>query len=287
VGRDARRANDFTGFILSGQVDTGAQLMFTMVDLYLEPLVRPYVPDSLVGKVALITGASRGIGAQIASDFSKAGAEVVINYRSKGERAEEVASAIRAAGKNALPIQADLTNEAEVAEMMSAANAQFGGLDYLILNASGGLEKGKSENYSLLLNCTAQVNTLKLAIPFLRPSARVVFVTSHLAHFYGVKPVYPAYEPVAIGKNAGERALLQRVPELTARSISLIVVSGDMIDGTITPKLLNRQNRGIIDSRKSAAGRLPTVDEFAKSIVDAAADESLPTGQIVLVGTAD
>ena len=64
----------------------------------------------------------------------------------------------------------------------------------------------------------------------------------------------------------------------------LIVVSGDMIDGTITPKLLNRQNRGLIDSRREAAGALPTVREFARAIVDACAAPGLRGGDTVYVG---
>jgi 3-oxoacyl-[acyl-carrier protein] reductase len=262
-----------------------ARLIAHMPDLYLEPKLRSLVPGSLAGKVTLVTGASRGVGAHVAVDFCMAGADVIVNYRSKGSRAEEVVKAINASGRRAVSFRADLTVETEVNAMMEATKAEFDGLDYLILNASGGLEKDKSVDYSMLLNCSAQLSTLNCALPLLRPGARVIFVTSHLAHFYGEKPVYTGYEPVAIGKNAGEKALLERIPELSARSISLVVVSGDMIDGSITPRLLNRQNRGIIEFRKKRAGRLPTVEEFAKAIVDAAGDDSLPTGQIVFVGT--
>jgi 3-oxoacyl-[acyl-carrier protein] reductase len=258
-----------------------------MSDLYFEPKLPPFIPDSLTGKVALVTGGSRGVGAQVVTYFSEAGADVVINYRSKMGRAEKIASGTSLSGRRALPFQADLTIPVEVNAMIEATKREFDGLDYLVLNASGGLEKDKPEDYSMLLNCTAQLGMLESALPLLRPGARVIFVTSHLAHFYGDKPVYPRYEPVAIGKNAGEKALLKRIPDLSVRSISLIVVSGDMIDGSITPRLLNRQNRGLIDFRKGQAGRLPTVAEFAKAIVDAAADETLSTGQIVYVGAAD
>jgi 3-oxoacyl-[acyl-carrier protein] reductase len=248
------------------------------------PKLRPFIPGSLTGRVALVTGASRGIGAQIALLFAEGGADLVLNYRSKGGRAEEIAAEITKSGRIALPLQADLTIREEVGAMMAAAKTRFGGLDFLVLNASGGLEKGKPEGYSMLLNLTAQVQTLDFALPLLRAGATVVFVTSHLAHFYGEKPVYPGYEPVAMGKKAGEEALLERIPELSALGVSLIIVSGDMIDGTITPRLLNRQNPGLINTRKEQAGRLPTIDEFAKAIVDAATDDSLPTGQVILVG---
>jgi 3-oxoacyl-[acyl-carrier protein] reductase len=65
----------------------------------------------LTGKVALITGASRGIGAAVAQLLAAEGAEVVINYRSKGSRAEEVAASIVAAGGKAILAQSDITNE--------------------------------------------------------------------------------------------------------------------------------------------------------------------------------
>jgi NAD(P)-dependent dehydrogenase (short-subunit alcohol dehydrogenase family) len=95
------------------------------------------------------------------------------------------------------------------------------------------------------LNLTAQERLVSLALPLMPKGGRVVFVTSHLAHFYGEKPVYAAYEPVAASKKAGEEALRARIPELAEKGISLVVVSGDLIEGTITPKLMERSNRGL------------------------------------------
>jgi 3-oxoacyl-[acyl-carrier protein] reductase len=64
-------------------------------------------------------------------------------------------------------------------------------------------------------------------------------------------------------------------------------VSGDMIEGTITPKLLNRTNRGLIEFRREQAGRLPTVEEFGQAIAEAAADPNLQSGATVYVGGTD
>jgi hypothetical protein len=121
----------------------------------------------------------------------------------------------------------------------------------------------------------------------MRSGGCVVFVTSHLAHFYGRKPVYGAYEPIAASKKAGEDALRSRVPEFEARGLRLAIVSGDMIEGTITPKLLERTQRGLIESRRAEAGTLPTVGEFAAAIVDAAADAHRPNGHVSFVGPTD
>ena len=191
-------------------------------------------------KIALVTGASRGVGAAVAKLLAARGADVVLNYRSKGARAEQVAAEVEVLGRRALLAQADVTLEADLRKMMAMIEATFAKLDLLILSASGGLEKNKATDYALNLNLTAQVQTLELAVPLMPRGGRVVFVTSHLAHFHGEKPVFLEYEGVAASKKAGETALREHIPELATLGISLVIVSGDLIEGTITPKLLER-----------------------------------------------
>ena len=84
--------------------------------------------------------------------------------------------------------------------MIESVRAEYGRLDLLILNASGGLEKGKSDDYAIRLNSTAQVQLVKMALPLMPRGGRIIFVTSHMAHFYREKPVYEPYEPVAASK---------------------------------------------------------------------------------------
>jgi 3-oxoacyl-[acyl-carrier protein] reductase len=261
--------------------------MHFMDVLYVEPRLRPMEKGALIGKSALVTGASRGIGGVTARVLAQAGANVILNYRTKGSRAGKVAAELEAAGGKASTIRCDITIADEVDAMMERISLECGFLDFLVLNASGGLEKDKGEDYSMLLNCTAQIELAKKSVPLMRPQGRVIFVTSHLAHFYGKKPVYRGYEPVAIGKQAGEKALRAMVPELAAAEIKLVIVSGDMIEGTITPRLLNRTNPGLIEFRREQAGRLPTVEEFGRAIAEAAADPGLQSGETVYVGTTD
>ena len=216
----------------------------------------------LKGKIALITGASRGIGAAVAQQLAERGADIIINYRSKAHRAEEIAANVVATGQRAVLVQADITNEEEVGKMMQNIATDLTKLDLLVLNASGGMEKDKSADYAMDLNLKAQERLADLAVPLMKDGGRIVFVTSHLAHFYGQKPVSAIYENVAASKYAGEHALRDRIPKLTDKGISLVVVSGDLIEGTITPKLMERVNRGFINERREQAGTLPTVADF-------------------------
>ncbi|WCD92188.1 SDR family oxidoreductase [Microbacterium sp. nov. GSS16] len=238
---------------------------------------------SLDGKVALVTGSSRGIGADTVRYFAEAGADVVINFRNKAPRAEKLANELRALGRRALVVGADLTDPDSVSAMFDRVREEFGRLDVLVLNASGGMESGMAEDYALKLNRDAQVNVLQTAEPLLSDEARVVFVTSHQAHFIRTTPTMPEYEPVARSKRAGEDALRELIPGLAEKGIGFTVVSGDMIEGTITATLLERANPGAIAGRRESAGKLYNVSEFAAEVARAAVDP-VPADNTRLVG---
>lgn len=238
---------------------------------------------SLAGKVALVTGSSRGIGADTVRYFAEAGADVVINFRNKAPRAEKLAAQMRESGVRALVVGADLTDAASVESMFEQVRAEFGHLDILVLNASGGMESGMAEDYALTLNRDAQLNVLNAALPLLGEQSRVVFVTSHQAHFIRTTPTMPEYEPVAVSKRAGEDALRELIPSLSEKGIGFTVVSGDMIEGTITATLLERANPGAISARREDAGRLYNVSEFAAEVARAAVDP-VPADNTRLVG---
>ncbi|WP_026059485.1 SDR family oxidoreductase [Microbacterium yannicii] len=247
------------------------------------PASAPLPANSLSGKTALVTGSSRGIGADTARYLAQAGANVVINYRNKAPRAEKLAAELRRLGVEVLVVGADLTDTASVQAMFDEVKSAFGGLDVLVLNASGGMESGMAEDYALQLNRDAQVRVLETALPLLDAGSRVVFVTSHQAHFIRTTPTMPEYEPVALSKRAGEDALRERLPELSERGVEFVVVSGDMIEGTITATLLERANPGAIATRRESAGKLYNVSEFAAEIAAAALDP-VPADNTRLVG---
>jgi 3-oxoacyl-[acyl-carrier protein] reductase len=143
----------------------------------------PLFSQSLLGKTALVTGASRGIGASVARQLGQLGVNVALNYRSKGPRAQEVANALAAMGRQGLLVQGDITNPGDIAATFDQIRAAWGRLDILVLNASGGLEQDKAADYAMQLNLTAQVNLVNGALPLMPSRGRIVFVTSHLAHF--------------------------------------------------------------------------------------------------------
>jgi NAD(P)-dependent dehydrogenase (short-subunit alcohol dehydrogenase family) len=247
------------------------------------PQTNPLAPGSLTGKRVLVTGSSRGIGADTVTYFAGAGARVVINYRNKEARALKLVAQLEEAGAEAIAVGADLTDIESVAGLVEQIKAAYGGLDILVLNASGGMESGMAADYAMQLNRDAQVNFLAAVRPLLAHGARVVFVTSHQAHFIHTVETMPEYLPVALSKRAGEDELRALIPSLAAEGIEFVVVSGDMIEGTITATLLQRANPGAIEARKEAAGRLYNVGEFAAEVALAAV-EPIPADNTRYVG---
>ncbi|MDQ0734634.1 SDR family oxidoreductase [Arthrobacter agilis] len=241
---------------------------------------------TLEGTTAIVTGSSRGIGADVAQLLAAQGAAVVVNYRQKAPRATKVVAGIEAAGGRAVAVGADLTTPEGPAALVDAAVSSFGGLDLLVLNASGGMETSMGEDYALRLNRDAQVAMLTAAVEVMPAGSRVVFITSHQAHFIEKVETMDAYEPVARSKRAGEDALRALIPQLEEKGISLVVVSGDMIEGTVTATLLDRATPGAIEARRQEAGRLYSVAEFAAEIVRMATAD-VPTGHTEYVGGAE
>ena len=242
--------------------------------------------SSLAGKTAVVTGSSRGVGADTAKLLAAQGANVVVNYRQKAPRAHKVVQEIEAAGGHAVAVQADMTRPEEVRNLFAQAVETFGGGDVLVLNASGGMETDLGEDYALKLNRDAQDDALTAALEHLPEGGRVVFVTSHQAHFINDVETMPEYEQVARSKRAGEDTLTARVPELAGKGVTLVVVSADMIEGTVTATLLNRARPGALEQRREAAGRLYSVQEFAQEIARMVTAD-VPSGHVELVGGAD
>src|SRR6266850_277176 len=139
----------------------------------------------LTGKVALVTGSSRGIGAGIISAFGKHGAQCVVNYvADEAGRNKAEAEAVAASLPGALVVQGDVGNAAEVAEMMGRAKEKFGGLDILVNNAGilrdRTIKKMSEVEWETVLrvNLNGAFHCIHAAAEVIRPEGRIVNIAS-------------------------------------------------------------------------------------------------------------
>jgi NAD(P)-dependent dehydrogenase (short-subunit alcohol dehydrogenase family) len=245
--------------------------------------------DFVQRPVALITGGSRGIGAATALALATRNYDVAITYHNKAARANEVVKATTPYNVRALAIQCDITRQADINRLFTTIKDWTEHIDLLVLNASGGLERDRlaaDPDYPMHINRDSQLATLNSTLPFMPAGSVIIFVTSHWAHMFGKVQDLPAYSTIAESKHAGEQALRLRQNELAKRGIRLLVVTGDLIEGTITPKLLERASPGMTKDRQQTVGQLPTAADMGEAIALAATSATLPDGYTVVVGGA-
>lgn len=202
-------------------------------------------------KIALVTGASHGIGAEVARRMARPGTHVIVNYRENPGQAHAVADAIRAAGGQACAMAADIADETVAEAMIAGIRQRFGRLDTLVLGATGGLHPDIDSGAAMRLNRDVQRRFVALAMPLMPTGGRVVYVTSHQAHFYPHKAVPKGYAPMAASMRAGETAMYGMRYEFHRRGIHFTVVSGDMIDGTDIPPAADRLAEAIAGAARS------------------------------------
>jgi NAD(P)-dependent dehydrogenase (short-subunit alcohol dehydrogenase family) len=240
-------------------------------------------------RVALITGGSRGIGAETALALADHGYDIAFTYRNKEARAREMIAAVTQRGVRGLALACDMTHSSDIESLFQQLQHWTDHLDVLILNASGGMERdlvAADPHYPMRINRDAQLLFTGAALPLLLDGSVIVFVTSHWAHLYGQIEQLPVYEPVAESKHAGEQAIRARQNEFTAWGIRLVVVTGDLVEGTISPKLLERTAPGFIDRRRIITGGLPTAAEMGEKIALTAMNKDISSGSTVVVGAA-
>ncbi|MDV2986760.1 UNVERIFIED_CONTAM: SDR family oxidoreductase [Methylobacteriaceae bacterium AG10] len=160
--------------------------------------------SELAGKRALVTGASRGIGAAIALALAERGADVAITYERSADRAAEVVRAIEARGRRGLAIQADSADASAVKRSVDAVAAELGGLDILVNNA--GIARGGSVaempladiDALLAVNVRSVVLASQAAIPHLGEGGRIISIGSCL----GERVPFPGVTVYSMTKSA-------------------------------------------------------------------------------------
>ncbi len=155
-------------------------------------MTMPYIPGRLDGKVALVTGSSRGIGAAIAKHLGKLGAKVVINYANSASHAEEVVAEIKSFGSDAVAFKADMRVVSQTAQLFKSAVAHFGRLDIACSNSGvvsfGHLLEVTEDEFDRVfsLNTRGQFFVAREAYRNLSEGGRIVLMSSNTARDFSV-----------------------------------------------------------------------------------------------------
>jgi 3-oxoacyl-[acyl-carrier protein] reductase len=217
-------------------------------------------------KVALVTGASRGIGAAIAERLAKDGFTVVINYSGNAVLAEELAGKIEAAGGKALTAKADVSDAEAVRRMFDAAEAAFGGVDVLVNNAGimmlSTLAEASDDNFDrqIAVNLKGTFNTLREAAKRLRDGGRIVNFSTSVV---GLK--LESYAVYAGTKAAVETMTGIMAKEMRGRGITVNAVAPGP---TATDLFLNGKSEELVArmAKANPLERLGTPEDIAAAV---------------------
>jgi 3-oxoacyl-[acyl-carrier protein] reductase len=193
--------------------------------------------DNLVGKVALVTGASLGIGRAIAEAFSKAGVDVAVNYLQHQPEAEEVCAFIRRSGRRAQAVQADVAKSAEVARLVKMVEENLGPIAILVNNAGvtspQPIEEIREEDWDKLINVNLKSAFLvtQQVVPGMRARrwGRIINLSSVAAHTGGVVgPHYAESKAGLLGLTHSYAHLLVR-EGITVNAIAPALIYTQMV----------------------------------------------------------
>ncbi|MEP4886899.1 MAG: SDR family NAD(P)-dependent oxidoreductase [Alphaproteobacteria bacterium] len=232
----------------------------------------------LTGRVALVTGGNRGIGAAISHALAAAGAVVAVNYVSNADAARDTVAAIEAAGGRAAAVQGDVTENDDVLRMVSDAETALGPIDILVANAGVGVHQSIEEttevdfNLGLQSNLTSAFLCSQAVLPGMRERkwGRLIYIASGAAHNGG--RISLQYSASKGGMEALARAYALRLVEegVTANSVSPVLIHTGMTT-TASPEQ---------HVFSPPIGRMGHVDEVAMATVMLAANGYM-TGQTV------
>jgi 3-oxoacyl-[acyl-carrier protein] reductase len=242
---------------------------------------------SLSGKVAVVTGASRGIGRGIALRLAREGAAVVVNYAGNAEAAKKVVAEIAAAGGKAAAVQADVGKLADIELLLDAAVAQFGKLDILVNNAGvyafGPIEEVTAEKYHYEhnLNVLGLILTTKAALPlFPAEGGSIINIGSR------VNSVAPAKSIISSASKAAVDAITKVLSkELGPRKIRVnslnpgVITTEGFIAGGLADSPMQKHYVAL-----TPLGRMGEPNDVALPVVFLASDDSRwISGELIIV----
>jgi 3-oxoacyl-[acyl-carrier protein] reductase len=225
------------------------------------------------GKVAMVTGASRGIGSAVAERLARDGFAVVVNYSGSAAAAAALVSKIEQGGGRALAIKADVSDPNAVREMFATTVAQLGGVDVLVNNAGIMLlsNLGETDDASfdrqVAINLKGTFNTLREAARNLRPGGRIINFSSSV-----VGLLQPTYSVYAATKAAVEAMTKVFAKELRGRNVTVNTVAPGP---TATDLFLNGKPQAVIDhlAKLAPLERLGAPDDIARAVSFLAGDD--------------
>lgn len=229
--------------------------------------------SNLAGKVALVTGASRGIGAAIAKRLAADGADVAITYSSSPDKAREVVAAIEKLGRRALAIQADSANMDAVKSAVEKTAAELGRLDIFVNNA-GIFIAAEFEDTSLQdidrlwnVNVKAPIIAIQAALKHMQEGGRIIIIGSCVAE----RVPMPGITLYGMTKSAVAGLTRGLARDLGERGITVNVVEPGPIDTDMNPSTgkFSDEQRAL-----TALGRYGTSEEVAHTVSHLAGDDA-------------
>ena len=243
------------------------------------------ISQNLSGKIALVTGGSRGIGKSIALELGRRGATVIINYLKNHEAAKTTVEELKLQGIKTTRIKAHIGEEAAIDSLVSKIENEFGQLDILVNNAASGVMRPTTELSVKHWDWTMNINArgpwmLSVAASRLMPDGgRIINISSP-----GSTWVLPAYFAVGVSKAAIEAVTRYLAVELGPKGIAVNTVS----PGFVMTEALNAfpDQLGIRDiaSRPTPAGRTITPEDVSNVVAMlCSSDAEMIRGQVIIV----
>jgi 3-oxoacyl-[acyl-carrier protein] reductase len=232
-------------------------------------------PD-LNGRIALVTGASRGIGAAVAVALAEAGAAVAVNYRERAKEADAVVADIKSRGGRAIAVAADVSQAASVTKMVDQVASALGGIDILVNNAGTAIVRGLDDltesdfDQTIAVNLKSAFLCTQAVVPSMRANkwGRIVNISSGAARGAGAIGVH--YNASKAGMEGLTRGYAARLVKegITVNSVAPTLIETDMMRGR--PDL----------ARNIPLGRLGRPNDVAQAVLMALGNDYM-TGQTI------
>src|SRR5271166_4440110 len=242
-------------------------------------------PGTLAGKVALVTGASRGIGRAIAHKLAAAGCDIAANYYNSADEAEALCVEIRALGRRAHAIQASVGLPDSVDDMFVEIFKRFDRLDIVVSNAASGVLKPALEmtlkhwRWCLETNALALNLLAQRAVPRMPAGGSIIAMSS-----LGASRAMPDYGFIGASKAALESLVRTLAQELGARQIRVNAVSAGVVDTDALRYFPNREELLANFARRTPAGPVLTPQDVAAAVYLLCLPEALMiTGHTLVV----